>query len=97
MAGNVREWAWNEWGASRYILGGAWNDPPYMFTYANLQSPFDESASNGIRLARYPGGMPEAAAKPVEALVRDFSKEKPVNDEVFEIYRRRNTRMTLLR
>ncbi len=89
MAGNVREWCWNAWGSSRYVLGAGWSDQPYMFTYANVQSPFDRSAINGIRLAAYPGGMPEDAAKPVELLVRDYSKEKPVGDEVFDIYRKR--------
>ena len=89
MAGNVREWTWNAWGASRYILGGAWTDPHYLFTYANVQSPFDRSPTNGIRLARYSDGMPQAAAAPVELLARDYSKEKPVGDEVFEVYRRR--------
>ena len=89
MAGNVREWTWNAWGSSRYILGGAWTDPHYLFTYANVQSPFDRSPANGIRLARYADGMPEAAAAPVELLARDYSKEKPVGDEVFEVYRRR--------
>jgi eukaryotic-like serine/threonine-protein kinase len=87
MAGNVREWCWNAWGSSRYILGGAWSDPQYLFTYANLQSPFDRSATNGIRLVRYTEGMPEAAARPVEPLVRDYAKEKPVNDELFNAYR----------
>jgi formylglycine-generating enzyme required for sulfatase activity/dienelactone hydrolase len=89
MAGNVREWCWNAWGSSRYILGGAWSDPQYLFTYANLQSPFDRSATNGIRLASYPTGVPEDATKPVELLVRDYSKEKPVSDQVLDIYRRR--------
>jgi formylglycine-generating enzyme required for sulfatase activity len=28
MAGNVLQWAWNASGSSRYILGGAWTDPP---------------------------------------------------------------------
>lgn len=60
-----------------------------MFTYANVQSPFDRSPTNGIRLARYTDGMPEAAAKPVELLARDYTNEKPVNDEVFDVYRRR--------
>jgi len=87
MAGNVREWCWNAWGDQRYILGGAWTDPLYRFTYANVQSPFDRSPMNGIRLVRYTGGMPEAAAKPVELLVRDYTREKPVNDEVFNVYR----------
>ena len=89
MAGNAREWALNASGSSRYILGAAWTDPHYMFTYANRQSPFDRSATNGIRVADYPGGLPADAAKPVEALVRDYTREKPVSDEVFEVYRRR--------
>jgi formylglycine-generating enzyme required for sulfatase activity/dienelactone hydrolase len=89
MAGNAREWVFNAWGSSRYILGAAWTDPAYMFTYANLQPPFDRSAINGVRLADYPGGLPADAAKPVEALIRDYTKEKPVSNEVFEVYRRR--------
>ena len=31
MAGNVKEWCLNAAGASRYIAGGAWNEPSYMF------------------------------------------------------------------
>ena len=32
MAGNVKEWCWNEAGSGkRYILGGAWDEPLYMF------------------------------------------------------------------
>ena len=31
MAGNVKEWVLNATGAKRYILGGAWNEPVYMF------------------------------------------------------------------
>ena len=31
MAGNVKEWCLNAAGAKRYILGGAWNEPVYMF------------------------------------------------------------------
>ena len=31
MAGNVKEWCLNAAGAHRYIMGGAWNEPMYMF------------------------------------------------------------------
>ena len=30
LAGNVKEWIWNETDGRRYVVGGAWNDPPYM-------------------------------------------------------------------
>jgi eukaryotic-like serine/threonine-protein kinase len=43
MAGNVREWTFNEMApdSTRYLLGGSWNDPGYMFVFANGASPFD--------------------------------------------------------
>ena len=31
MAGNVREWCWNETPKGRVIRGGAWNDATYLF------------------------------------------------------------------
>lgn len=31
MAGNVREWCWNESGDQRCVMGGSWNEPAYMF------------------------------------------------------------------
>ena len=32
MAGNVKEWVWNEYEGQRYILGGGWNEPVYQAT-----------------------------------------------------------------
>ena len=53
MAGNVREWTVNaREPGSRYILGGGWTDPPYLFSEIYAQPEFDRSAINGIRLAR---------------------------------------------
>ncbi len=31
MAGNVKEWTANAAGDTRYILGGAWDEPAYSF------------------------------------------------------------------
>jgi dienelactone hydrolase len=91
MAGNVKEWCWNEIGPTgeRYILGGSWIDPPHMFGYADARPPFDRAETNGFRLAKYLGDKPLhpalTAAIPVPA--RDFSKERPVSDQVFTAYR----------
>ena len=53
MAGNVKEWTSNSSGTQRYILGGAWNEPVYMFTDADAQvavraqvRPMDSAASS---------------------------------------------------
>ena len=87
MAGNVKEWCWNETGARRYILGGAWSDPVYIFGQSEARSPFDRSATLGFRCARYTSPVPVALTNPVEQVVRDYNQEKPVSDEVFRVYR----------
>ena len=87
MAGNVREWCWNDSRGQRYILGGAWSDPSYMFTYASVRPPLDRTLTNGFRCARYLDGNEAGSAfEPVELLARDYNKEKPVGDDIFRVY-----------
>jgi dienelactone hydrolase len=90
MAGNVREWCANADGPSRYILGGGWNDPGYAFNDAYAQPPFDRSPTNGLRLARYRGEDTSLASlsRPARRADRDFSRERPVSDAIFQVYRR---------
>ena len=90
MAGNAREWVFNASGGERFILGGGWSDDPYVFTVANAAPPFDRSGLNGFRLASYPADADELAAtqQPIDRPVRDFSRETPVSDDVFQVYRR---------
>lgn len=90
MAGNVREWCANETRGKRYILGGGWSDESYAFNDAYAQDPFDRSAVNGIRLMQLIGtepGLP-AATRSLDLAQRDFSKETPVGDAVYDSYRR---------
>ncbi len=49
MAGNVKEWCWNSSGAKRYLLGGAWNEPVYMFTAPDALPPFARAPNYGFR------------------------------------------------
>jgi formylglycine-generating enzyme required for sulfatase activity/dienelactone hydrolase len=90
MAGNVREWCANDAGGPRYILGGGWNDPGYAFNDAYTQPPFDRSPTNGIRLVRYQGGDSTLAALQRSALrvSRDYARERPVADGIYQVYRR---------
>src|SRR5262249_824455 len=90
-AGNVKEWCWNEMdpGATRYILGGAYSDPDYMFLYPEARSPFDRASTNGFRLAKYlkPGSRPHPTTVAIPKPMRDYTKEKPVSDEVFSAFK----------
>ena len=89
MAGNVEEWIWNEAKpGSRYVMGGAWNEPIYTFFDANARSPFARSENFGFRCAKYASTAAEAkAADPVTGQKRDFNGEKPVSDQLFKIYK----------
>jgi len=56
MAGNVREWCLNapdESERSRYIRGGAYNDPDYMFSRWDFQSPWERHPENGFRCVQF--------------------------------------------
>ena len=88
MAGNVKEWCQNGSGELRAILGGGWNEPAYAYQDADAQDPFSRAATYGLRCASYPSAIPPAALAPMEPPLRDYSKEKPVNDDTFEIFRR---------
>jgi dienelactone hydrolase len=89
MAGNVKEWCWNEGSSGkRYILGGGFGEPSYMFVDQDAQSPWDRRANFGMRCAKLLGPPPAAAFAKMAEVNRDYSKEKPVSDEVYRAYER---------
>ena len=65
MAGNVKEWCWNETDNRRFLLGGAWNEPRYMFADYDARGPFERAPGYGFRLAKYIRPLPPAVAAPV--------------------------------
>jgi hypothetical protein len=90
MAGNVKEWCANEaTSGRRYIMGGAWDDPTYMFNYADARSPFERSPGFGFRCAEYvsTGKEAEAAGAPITVQLRNYGSEKPVSDQLFRAYK----------
>jgi dienelactone hydrolase/predicted Ser/Thr protein kinase len=88
MAGNVREWCWNESGDWRFLLGGAWNDQAYLFNFAFSQPPMDRSPSNGFRCIKHLGKTEnqEALKSIPEVPYIDFLNKERVSDEVYKIY-----------
>lgn len=89
--GNVREWCWNatsdDAGSDRYVLGGSWQDPTYLYTYGVARSPWDRSAVNGVRLVSYDEDSDSVAGflDPVALPARESLA--PVSEEVFEVFR----------
>ena len=90
MAGNVKEWVSTEAEAGkRYVLGGAWDEPNYMFIDPDAQSPFLRNADVGFRCVKYtdPESIPKEAFAAMPSPRRDLSKERPVSDQLFQVYR----------
>ena len=89
LAGNVREWCFNEsTRGGRFILGGGWNDPAYAFNDAYAQSAFDRSETNGFRCIKYLESEKSRAnlKKTIVMPFRDFLSEEPVSDETFAFF-----------
>jgi hypothetical protein len=89
MAGNVKEWVWNEVEGQRYILGGAWNEPLYMAIDDDARSPMDRSPTNGFRCIKETASSAAVAYQPVSvASGRDYTNVQPVDDGLFGAFRR---------
>jgi eukaryotic-like serine/threonine-protein kinase len=90
IAGNVREWCWNEMPGGRLIRGGAWNDAVYQSENWSQASAFDRSSKNGFRCVVYPNPEKVPAKllmkEGLESTSPDFYMMKPVPDRVFEVY-----------
>ena len=64
MAGNVKEWCLNESpDGKRFILGGGFGEPEYMFNHTDAQSPWERRVNFGFRCVKLNAPpIPEAAA-----------------------------------
>jgi hypothetical protein len=88
MAGNVKEWAWNQADPQRrYILGGGWNEPSYQFRDYDAQRPLDRQPAYGVRCAKYHTALAATLMGPVEAPSRKDRRQRPLSDEVFATYK----------
>ena len=88
MAGNVREWvASADDSQHRFILGGSWRSPAYLYFDPEALSPFNRSGENGFRCVKNTAPLPDAAVAPIKrVMARDFVRYKPVSDDVFHAY-----------
>jgi dienelactone hydrolase len=90
MAGNVREWNWNETTIGRVISGAGYDDATYLFSLWNQLPPFDRSAQNGFRCVKYidKEKIPVSAFRLIDLGGNvDYSKEVPVSESIFNVYK----------
>ena len=87
MAGNVKEWCWNASGQRRYTLGGGWDEPVYMYRSQHAQPAFQRRENDGFRCAKYETPPAAELLAPIERIWRDYSRERPVDDTAFDVFR----------
>jgi dienelactone hydrolase len=87
LAGNVKEWSSSEVGESRYLMGGAWNEPVYMFIRPDAASAFARAPTHGFRCARYVRPPSKEALAPVQLLSIERKQPQPVDDATFDIFK----------
>ncbi|MBN1831119.1 MAG: SUMF1/EgtB/PvdO family nonheme iron enzyme [Deltaproteobacteria bacterium] len=89
MAGNVREWCWNETSKGRCVRGGAWNEGTYMITILIGAPALDRSPRNGFRCVRYadPAKVAASAFAMIKHGSRTYDNVVPAPEAVFQSYR----------
>ena len=87
MAGNVREWVRNATGEKHFDVGGAFDDPLYMFADEfEAASPFERSPRNGFRCAKYAKPLAPGLLAEVKVPKPDYNRT-PVGDKEFATYK----------
>jgi formylglycine-generating enzyme required for sulfatase activity/predicted esterase len=86
MAGNVKEWAWNASDDKRYILGGAWNEPGYVFEHLIRADPLERASTHGVRCAQYPTPPAEQLLASVTPR-HEYDRPAPITDDAFAVLR----------
>ena len=88
MAGNVKEWCSNGMASGkRFILGGGFGEPTYMFIDQDAQSPWSRRPNFGFRCVQLSAPPAAQTTAQIEENFRDFAKEMPASDELFRAYK----------
>ena len=86
MAGNVKEWAMNTSGTLRYALGGAWDEPSYVFNAPDARDPFWRTISIGFRCVKRSAPPPPGSFAPISVPGYDLSRQPSAGDEAYRIF-----------
>ena len=91
VAGNAGEWCSNASGSERFVVGGAADDPAYMFwDMDTTKSPFDRNPTTGFRCIK-PVASDTQETELDHQVTRktptDWEKEKPFSEDAWRTWR----------
>jgi dienelactone hydrolase len=87
MAGNAREWLWNQGSLGRLVAGGAFDEPRYVYLRPGEAPASDRSATTGIRCMQpaQAGPANEDLRRPIATQAFDYSALEPVGDAAYAV------------
>ena len=87
MAGNAREWLWTQGSLGRWVAGGAYDEPRYLYLQPDEAPPGHRSANTGFRCIQpaEAGPADEALRQPVVAATVDYRALKPIGDDAYSL------------
>jgi predicted Ser/Thr protein kinase len=87
MAGNAREWLWNQGSLGRLVAGGAFDEPPYTYMQPGEAPPSDRSAATGIRCMQpaQTGPAYEDLRRTIDMQSGDFAAVEPIGDAAYDV------------
>jgi eukaryotic-like serine/threonine-protein kinase len=84
MAGNVKEWTSTGVRNERYVLGGSWDEPPYMFSSRDARLPLSREGTIGFRTIKRVEPPPAGIFDPVPRDTQTLPK--PVSEAEYLVY-----------
>jgi eukaryotic-like serine/threonine-protein kinase len=87
MAGNAREWLWNEGSLGRLVAGGAFDGQRYEYLQPGVAPAADRSAVSGFRCMRpvQAGPADGDLRRPIANKSIDYAAMQPVGDDAYAV------------
>ncbi len=86
MAGNVKEWCFNETNNGNVTTGGSWQDPIYTFAYFGVYPSFYSSNVIGFRCVRIVGNDAGENSQIKIDVKKNIPVYKPVDKKTYESF-----------
>ncbi len=87
LPGNVSEWVYNATGNDRFVLGGNFKEPNYLYNIKLRVSPWKRDELIGFRCIKYINDtLIHKLTQSFDFQKRDYKNLQPVSDATFNIY-----------
>lgn len=89
LPGNVSEWIFNSNQNKRFVMGGNYKEPSYLYNTTYIQmSPWERNELVGFRCIKYNNTNSwSQLTQNFDQVKRDYNNLKPVSDEIFQVYK----------